>query len=528
MKTTPARLYLIYVASGLILLLLIIICSRLFRQADQVIMIYVAISISIANALVVLGYTLAVKREEELLSDQDAPDLAYYLGFSLTVGALAFSFLSDILIGNSSSATNQAIIERSLVKGSLAQFGAGLLATLFGLSAKIYLTSVQLKTQLDPDDLYRKFRYEVNSLGSLMGQVSSELNISIRNSVVEINTSAQSASQSFIKLSSSIAEATRTISENLSPEKVSLPVQKFTDQLELLSLPIEKLNQEVGLISSSVVSTNTLLKTLDSSVISISTSIRQGDDSLQNFSTSIENINNKFDFASVKVESFIESTDKSIESINRLTTTTEAVSKIFDEISINAKSLSVVIKQNNDSLIELLSSTNQLRDIFVQLEPKFVEFEQNLENGGNAISSFTTNLQSSSLIVSEFSRTISGVLEQVNLLSTSVVSVIDRLRLNNAAINQSNIDLSNLQNTFQSINNVISNLITSAADISIKFNQVRDSLNSLNGNSLTFNENLSSINIQLTNTKDSLSQFSTAVSSASLAMENIVMRGSSV
>jgi peptidoglycan hydrolase CwlO-like protein len=130
--------------------------------------------------------------------------------------------------------------------------------------------------------------------------------------------------------------------------------------------------------------------------------------------------------------------------------------------------------------------------------------------------------------VSEFSRTISGVLEQVNLLSTSVVSVIDRLRLNNAAINQSNIDLGNLQNTFQSINNVISNLNTSAADISIKFNQVRDSLNSLNGNSLTFNENLSSINIQLTNTKDSLSQFSTAVSSASLAMENIVMRGSSV
>ena len=70
---------------------------------------------------------------DDILLEEEAADLAYYLGFCLTVASLAISFISDMSLATSSNGNSK------LIRGSLAQFGAGLMATLIGLIAKIYI-----------------------------------------------------------------------------------------------------------------------------------------------------------------------------------------------------------------------------------------------------------------------------------------------------------------------------------------------------------------------------------------------------
>ena len=126
--TSPARFFLVYIALGMLSLLTIIAISVYFRNQKADVTWLLAISILASNFLAVWGYSAAILRNKDLLADPEAPDLAYYLGFSLTVGALSFSFLADLGLMKVDNLQEKASVSSNLVKGSLAQFGSGLLA----------------------------------------------------------------------------------------------------------------------------------------------------------------------------------------------------------------------------------------------------------------------------------------------------------------------------------------------------------------------------------------------------------------
>jgi hypothetical protein len=120
----------------MVLLLAIIAGSVYLRSQQNEVTWILALAILCSNFVAVFGYSMAILKREDLLADPDAPDLAYYLGFSLTVGALSFSFLADLGAMKAANPQLQAVLKSSLVSGSLAQFGAGLLAIAFAKPCK--------------------------------------------------------------------------------------------------------------------------------------------------------------------------------------------------------------------------------------------------------------------------------------------------------------------------------------------------------------------------------------------------------
>ncbi len=147
MKKTAGNIFVRFLGFGIFALLFLIIGVKTFAPHNGSMTLALAGAIFIVNMLVVVGYAFAVIRTESILSEEDAPDLAYYLGFSLTVASLALSFISDVGMASDAAANS------TLIKGSLAQFGSGLLATLIGLCAKIFIASKQAHLASNPEIL---------------------------------------------------------------------------------------------------------------------------------------------------------------------------------------------------------------------------------------------------------------------------------------------------------------------------------------------------------------------------------------
>lgn len=518
---SPAKLFLSYVIVGLGSLLLIIFLSRIFQQPDQPITIYLAIAISTSNLLAVLGYTRAILRDDDLLADQDAPDLAYYLGFSLTVGALSVSFLSDIWMSGHGTDAQKALIDRSLVKGSLAQFGAGLLATLFGLSAKIYIASQQFKTQLDPDDLYRKFRIEVGSFSDLLRQVSADLNMNVRNASNEISEAGKSAAQAFQQMSAVISDTTKEISENFSQDKISLPVQKFSSQLVTLTEPLVKFNQELESFAEETSQVNNSIKSLNSEILKFDKSILDGSNSIDKFSSSIELSETKIDVLGKKIDNFSDANDRAAQSVNRLGQASEAAIKEFEGLSASASICSDSIKQVNTSLNALTAAVIDTNSSCSSLHLIFTGLSEIVQKSGVVSSEFTNYVQTSSSIVSAFGTTLNKASNDISLLTDSIASMIERLNTNVAAAQQSSDSLFKLNQACLAVNSSINELNSASAEISEKLKHLGFSLISISDGAKPFGENLLRLSNPLDEVKTKINEFSIAVTSAASTVEKL-------
>lgn len=142
-RVGSGQLFVRFVTVGLISLLV----SVVFLKFTSIFGVYTTLTLGLCifviNLVSVLGYTFAVLKSPQILSESDAPDLAYYLGFCLTVGALSVTFIVDTLLSQFATINwndkEVAQLQTDLIKGSLIQFGVGLTATLIGLCAKIYL-----------------------------------------------------------------------------------------------------------------------------------------------------------------------------------------------------------------------------------------------------------------------------------------------------------------------------------------------------------------------------------------------------
>lgn len=244
-RISPATYFLRYLVGGIFLLAAFLLFGKhLLRGADGAH--YLAAGIFIINFLVVVGFTLAILRSEDLLADQDAPDLAYYLGFSLTVTALSATFLTDIgLLSSNDNARSR------LVTGALAQFGAGLLATLIGLCAKILLASRQQVIHVNPDEYYHRVRRELGDLSVTVRTVVSEISSAMSAAADSIRDAGESARTVVSQLSESLKKGSEAVGENLNPERISKPVLGFIAELERLNVPAESVRISLGMVEKS-------------------------------------------------------------------------------------------------------------------------------------------------------------------------------------------------------------------------------------------------------------------------------------
>lgn len=240
---TAGKYFVNYLTFGLVSLLSAMLFSRfLISEKDQ--KFFLSAAILIINFLTVWLYSAAIIRNKDLRSDPDAPDLAYYLGFSLTVGALSFSFLGDVgfsKLGNSQRGT--------LVENALGQFGAGLLATLFGLCAKIFLTSKQAQEFSDPENLYRDLSREVKTFHDTLKNTGNELADSLRSSAESIRSAGSAATQAMSTLASELTAVQQRISGELTADRITGSVEAFVDELGKLREPASAIAEDVSKLS---------------------------------------------------------------------------------------------------------------------------------------------------------------------------------------------------------------------------------------------------------------------------------------
>jgi chromosome segregation ATPase len=263
MKKTAGNIFVRFLGFGIFALLCLIIGVKTFTSHSGSSALALAGAIFIVNMFVVVGYAFAVIRTETILSEEDAPDLAYYQGFSLTVASLALSFISDVGMASDAAAKS------SLVKGSLAQFGSGLLATLIGLCAKIFISSKQAHLASNPEILYEKFRMEIKGFENAMNAMAASLDSSIKSACLSMNASAESAADSMEKLSERLKVSSDSIAEHLTVEKIAKPIAAFSNELLKLQEPAHKFRAEMSTLVGSALAITKGFADLDTSISNV-------------------------------------------------------------------------------------------------------------------------------------------------------------------------------------------------------------------------------------------------------------------
>ena len=429
-------------------LLAIIVVSVYLRNLKYEVTWGLAVSILASNFLAVWGYSLAILRRQELLRDPEAPDLAYYLGFSLTVGALSFSFLADLGALQVANPQEQAVLRSGLVSGSLAQFGAGLLATLIGLSFKIYLTSQQQRSSTDPTEMYNKFRTEVGSFSSLLRTLSMELSSSINNAGSEIKRSGDLASSSMKEMSETLQRASQTIAVNITHERIAAPVERFIAELEGISAPLKSANEVIVEFSKQTSGANLAIKAAAAEYLAASQVVRQSAISIDLFSKSISNLNPDLEELNLKLGEFLASCYSGTASLKVLTENTNLTA---NEILINANKLQELTPALEASIgrlkilatdITLVSQNARL------LSGSVLDLVQSTTNANQASSDFSTTLS----ITAQQSN---NLVEKLDSLSDACVAGLQSLIDFQQATNTSSFVVNNFAQNLNTTGEVV-------------------------------------------------------------------------
>lgn len=473
MKKTAGNIFVRFLGFGIVALLCLIMGFKTFTSQSGSSTLALAGTIFIVNMLVVLGYAFAVIRTETVLSEEDAPDLAYYLGFSLTVASLALSFISDVGMASNASANS------TLIKGSLAQFGSGLLATLIGLCAKIFIASRQAHLASNPEVLYQKFRIEIKGFENALSAMATSLDSSIKSACLSINASAESAAESMEKLSERLKVSSDSIAEHLTAEKIAKPIAAFSNELLKLQEPAHDFRAEMATLVGSALAITKGFADLDTSI----SNVRQ---------TTVEEI-------------------KSIEGLVETKTHLNEVSK---------KSIDLLVEQNttvtetNKQLTKLKNSSAKTAESYALVgaaSDKLVTRSGELEDG------LTTVNRS----VQETVKRVTELIALTKDFGSSLKSSGD------------SVDVLALRST--AVNSALSGVSNAISEVSSKFNSVPESLdrtlNSLNvlTNSLTTTANstdplvrsLNRVNAPLNETSDSANALHLAIAKLNQDVESL-------
>lgn len=241
------------------------------------------------NLFTVLGYVYAVLSDENLLTESDSPDLAYYLGFSLTVGALSATFIVDTLIGQQATAEAKS----ELVKNSLLQFGIGLTATLIGLCGKIYLSSQQNSNQTEPEELIRSFRFQLNEYQTAIQESTVQFTETLKNSTAQLTESVGKAMSSFEFLNETIVTTNNNIIGNLGSDKFQQAITDFSKSVnEFLSVTNKFIDANTK-ATSSIAEVSSCMSSLSSASNLVANQMGQLEKNSHELNASSKDLNNQ-------------------------------------------------------------------------------------------------------------------------------------------------------------------------------------------------------------------------------------------
>jgi len=454
--------------------------------------IFLAAAIIGTTFLAVLMYSTAVSRDTALLSEPDAPDFAYYLGFSLTVAALSLTFLVDLLVTSSSAklgVLGAADASRGTMDRALAQFGAGLLATLFGLCAKIWLSSKQQRQAQDPALVATKFRAELADFSQLIRETSQVLATSIQNGCATINSASASAAQSMRDLSRELSTSADTLATSLNAEKLGSPVALFLGELDKLVTPVSSLRGEISSFSSEINKLSALVVRYEDALASGTTTlglqqmaILESTTVTSTLSAAVASLNEE----TGKLEAKILATALAIESLQTpLTSLTPALDAAFS----GTQQLKAASVRLTDSLIssdkavlgqtgsieKLAGTMDSARTSLQSLGGAVDEVDKSLKRGQEVITSWSDSLNRSS-------DSIRSTETAANNLGESFLETVElqkktsrELHHSEQVISSLNGSLADLQDELKKVVGVLSLTQSSSLTLSSKFEPLASS-----------------------------------------------------
>jgi hypothetical protein len=378
-RVGSGQLFVRFVTVGLTALFVSIISLKFTNIFGVYTTLILGLCIFIINLVAVLGYTLAVIKSPQVLAETDAPDLAYYLGFCLTVGALSVTFIVDTMLDQF------ALQQTDLIKSSLVQFGVGLTATLIGLCAKIYLSSEQSSESLEPEELYRNFRVEISTFEKEMRLITDsytrtvEDNISkLNNSVSKLDASISGTFISFDKLRDVVNKSNLLITENISHDNISKPINDFIKSISAITKVTKEFSSEGKVavdgfkdISSSMVSMKSNIETTDASIKSLQASTVLLSNSAQNLVESNDNIKLSNQSLSTDITGFSSTVKLATQSAGeflstlkiaaeRISLTSQEFSELNNKTQLGVAGFSLFFEKMNSIVISLSQFGNQL------------------------------------------------------------------------------------------------------------------------------------------------------------------------
>ena len=425
-RVGSGQLFVRFVTVGLISLF----GSVIFLKSSSIAGVYTAVilglCIFVINLVAVLGYTFAVLKSPQVLAESDSPDLAYYLGFCLTVGALSATFITDTLLSQFASINSigrdVAQLQTDLIKGSLIQFGVGLTATLIGLCAKIYLASKQSSESLEPEELYRNFRVEINTFEKEMRLITDSYTKTVEDSVSRLKTSVSDTCNSFDKLREVASKSNDLIASNISHDNITLPINEFIESIT----KITKVTKEFTSAGKESIDG---FKGISESLVAMKSSVESADESIKSMQSSTQELSNS-------TKSLLES-NGSIKSSNQV-------------LSADIAGFSATIKSASQNANEFLTSLKQVGDRISQTGQEFSELQ------GKAKNSFDG--------VAQFSERLSGLANSLVQLGNQLITLENLLIKNNSDLKLSNesnrtfiSDIENFQNV---VKKITSDLVT--------------------------------------------------------------------
>lgn len=487
---SPARFFLIYVALGLASLLTIIAVSVYLRSQQNEVTWILALAILCSNFLAVLGYSTAILRREELLADPEAPDLAYYLGFSLTVGALSFSFLADLGAMKAANPQLQAALKSSLVSGSLAQFGAGLLATLIGLCFKIYLSAQQQRTSKDPTELYNQFRSEVGSFSIMLRDLSSNLSSAIELASTEIKRSGNLASISMTDMSETLQRASQVIAINITNERISTPINRFIEELESISSPLKIANQALSEFTTETNGAKIAIKSAASEYLAASQLVRQSALSIDAVSKSVLALNPELEELNIKLGEFLSSCFSGTESLKVLTHNANLAALEFSISTTKLQEFNPVVAQSIEKLQILKGDISQVNQNLTLLNAAISELTKGATSASNSSIEFSTNL----LVTSENTKDLVERMNGLSLACTdSLTSLQELQKATNASVSQTNEFTQSLQGSGAAVGSATTNMTLFTQSISNANNDVNSFLKELAAGTVQYSKSVADL-----------------------------------
>ena len=374
------------------------------------------LSLLAINFLCVAAYTSAVIRDPRRVSDLESPDLAYYLGFSLTIATLSITFIVDRLFQGASNT------ER--LGSTILQFSAGLLATLFGLCAKIYLTSRQSNILTDAKQLRISAQAEFNELRRTIVGACEGIAITISRATDDMARGAEKANNNMKNFCETLERSKILLVETFSDEKLRSVLGSFIKNLQSVSEPIANARSKLESLSSQ---TDLASKSITGTAVAADTTAGALRNITESGSATVASLNRISEGAIGAATALHKVTDAS-------TSVTQALGQEIQSLkSINDvyPQLNSALSNYRDQTIELLRVTETFDKAVASITREAAQFGEELQKMNSSMSGAILNVDRTSESYQTLNSSAAGLVSTQSTLNSALSQI--KVALDSAA-----------------------------------------------------------------------------------------------